>query len=258
MSKITRLSPHDRGCRFPSLTASPLRIPFALCVKDSESKGYLRDISENGIRVAGISAEPGSTLTFLAPLNKMGNAQQVEFSAVCRWAKVKGIRRKYLVSGFEISKISNDDRERFLELLQWFHFENPDDDFIADTSLTTDQFFYGDTVAQAGGRHFSGTIHEADLLDVVQFMLLNNQKTLLDVKSIGGGQGALYLSEGKVVHAIQGDLTGYQAFMACMNFQGGEFATRPWSEPNQRTMSEAGDFLLMEAARLRDELSARL
>ena len=84
----------------------------------------------------------------------MGNAQQVEFSAVCRWAKVKGIRRKYLVSGFEISKISNDDRERFLELLQWFHFENPDDDFIADTSLTTDQFFYGDTVAQAGGGIF--------------------------------------------------------------------------------------------------------
>jgi hypothetical protein len=56
-----------------------------------------------------------------------------------------------------------------------------------------------------------------------------------------------------VVHAECSGLTGEQAFYHCLAFDGGSFSSLPWSDPEVNSIKRRGDFLLLDAAREKDE-----
>jgi hypothetical protein len=74
------------------------------------SIGILRDISENGMRVAGIDASVGQARTFQIPIDMFMQADPLLIVAECKWAKPKGTMKQYGVAGFEILDLPANDR----------------------------------------------------------------------------------------------------------------------------------------------------
>lgn len=73
--------------------------------------GVLRDISETGLRVAGIGSNVGQATTFQIPIDMFIHAEPLLIIAECKWVEIKGRRRKYPVAGFEIMDLPEKDRE---------------------------------------------------------------------------------------------------------------------------------------------------
>lgn len=85
---------------------------------DDSATGLLRDISEIGLRVAGIEASVGQTKTFQIPIDTFMQADPLLVVTKCRWVKTKGKNRKYPVAGFEILDLSEKDRETIREFIK--------------------------------------------------------------------------------------------------------------------------------------------
>ena len=100
---------------------------------------------------------------------------------------------------------------------------------------------------------FRGVLRRVGLQDVLQMECLSRNSALLEIttKEL---RGQIYIFEGQIVHAEAGDRSGTEAFNYLMGLTGGEFAQRPYVNPPQRTISDSWEFLLMEAARKRDEV----
>ncbi|HTY22659.1 MAG TPA: PilZ domain-containing protein [Desulfomonilaceae bacterium] len=75
----------------------------------SGSYGIVRDISETGLRVAGIISSVGETKTFQLPIDKFMNADPLLFMAKCRWVTEKGNKKNYSLAGFELMNLSEED-----------------------------------------------------------------------------------------------------------------------------------------------------
>jgi hypothetical protein len=86
--------------------------------------------------------------------------------------------------------------------------------------------------------------------------MLVGRRVVLEVSSKKGGQGLIFIDNGEVRHAKCDGLDGEEALFKCLSFEGGSFVNRPWTEPDKITIKKPGDFLLMEAARKRDEARA--
>jgi CheY-like chemotaxis protein len=106
-------------------------------------------------------------------------------------------------------------------------------------------------------KSFSGSVDEIDLIDYLQLIMLSCKRTLLEVISGDGIRGLLYMESGNVCHATCGNLVGEEAFYRCLTFEAGSFSSLPWRPPERITIDRPGEFLLMEAARKRDELRER-
>jgi CheY-like chemotaxis protein len=104
---------------------------------------------------------------------------------------------------------------------------------------------------------FSGSVDDVDLIDYLQLIMLSGKQTLLEVISREGLRGLLFVDSGRVVHATCGSLEGEEAFYRCLTFQAGNFSSQPWRFPERITIDRPGEFLLVEAARKRDELKDR-
>ncbi len=100
---------------------------------------------------------------------------------------------------------------------------------------------------------FSGLVEDIDLLEYFQFVVLGSRKTILEVTSLVGTQGRIYLADGLVLHAELGVLKGEQALYSCLCFKEGTFSHLPWVQPEELTINKPGEFLLIEAVRRRDE-----
>ncbi len=109
-------------------------------------------------------------------------------------------------------------------------------------------------VSSEGEESFTGTIDQIDILDYLQLMMLSGRQTVLEVLSKDLKRGLVYIDKGEVRHAICGELRGEEALYHCVCFRGGSFMNRPWTEPETVTINRPGEFLLMEAARHRDEM----
>lgn len=105
---------------------------------------------------------------------------------------------------------------------------------------------------------FAGSIDEIDLLDYVQLLLLTGRQVVVEVVSRNGARGLLYVDSGAVRHATCGNLSGEEALYHCLSFEAGSFANLPWHEPERFTIMKPWEFLLVEAARKRDETRAEL
>lgn len=100
---------------------------------------------------------------------------------------------------------------------------------------------------------FSGNIDNIDILDYVQLVMLIQRQVVLEVSSKQGEKGLIFIDGAQVKHAVCGELEGEKALLKCLCFEGGSFLNLPWAEPHKITITKPGDFLLMEAARKRDE-----
>lgn len=101
---------------------------------------------------------------------------------------------------------------------------------------------------------FSGKIDRIDLLEYVQLLLLNGHKAVLEILPRQGAKGLIFLDKGEIRHAMCGDLQGEEALYRCLSFKGGTFSNLPWVEPDAETVNKSAMFLLVEAARRRDEI----
>jgi len=102
---------------------------------------------------------------------------------------------------------------------------------------------------------FSGKVDRIDLLEYVQLLLLNGHKMVLEVLSRDGTKGHIFLDRGEIRGARCGALRGENALYRCLTFGGGTFSTLPWCEPEEGAINKSAMFLLVEAARKRDEIN---
>jgi hypothetical protein len=82
--------------------------------------GVLRDISETGLRVAGIESSVGQAKTFQIPIDMFMPAEPLLIVAECKWVEIKGGYKKYPVAGFEIIDLPERDRntlQNFISVL---------------------------------------------------------------------------------------------------------------------------------------------
>jgi PAS domain S-box-containing protein len=100
---------------------------------------------------------------------------------------------------------------------------------------------------------FSGSVYGIDLLEYLQLLLFTGQQVVLEIRSRDGERGLLYIDKGAFCHATCGELVGEDAFFRCLSFKGGSFSSLPWRDPEKISIEQAGEFLLFEAARRRDE-----
>ncbi len=100
---------------------------------------------------------------------------------------------------------------------------------------------------------FSGLVEDVDLLEYFQFVILGSRNTILEVTSLVGTRGRIYMADGLVLHAELGVLKGEQALYSCLCFKEGTFSHLPWEDPEELTINKPGEFLLIEAVRRRDE-----
>ena len=99
-----------------------------------------------------------------------------------------------------------------------------------------------------------GTLSQMSFADLVQ-ILSSNLKCVKITFSNEQAQGELYMNQGEVVHAVQGTLSGEAAFYRIMRITEGEFEAVPWSSFPQKSISLSVMGLLMEGARLDDEMA---
>ncbi len=103
------------------------------------------------------------------------------------------------------------------------------------------------------GNTFSGSIDEIDLFEYLQLLALSKRSVRIEVTSRANERISLYIRDGKVLHANSAEIEGESAFYRCLSFAGGTFVTKAWQDPTQVSIDKPCDFLLMEAARLKDE-----
>ncbi len=103
-------------------------------------------------------------------------------------------------------------------------------------------------------RGFRGVLRQVSLQDVIQMECLNKNSSILEV-AVGNWSGKIYVQEGAIIHAEAGDRNGEAALNKILSLKGGEFNLRPFAEPPKRSIDGSWEFLLMEAARMRDEAS---
>jgi len=101
-------------------------------------------------------------------------------------------------------------------------------------------------------------VEGVDILDYIQWMLIECRQTVLEIRPLNGMPYRLFLDDGKVLHAKCMEMEGEEAFYRCVRSARGEFAHLPWSAPEKITIEKAGMQLLFEAARRRDEADAVL
>lgn len=99
---------------------------------------------------------------------------------------------------------------------------------------------------------FRGLMRQVGLQDVLQMECLSRKSSILEVFT-GKSRGRIFIKDGALVHAEFGVLEGEVALYGLLALQGGEFNLNGFSEPPRVTVSGPYEFLLMEAARLRDE-----
>ena len=103
---------------------------------------------------------------------------------------------------------------------------------------------------------FQGMLRRVGLQDVIQMECLGRNSSVLEVYN-EHVFGRIYIENGSIIHAAGGDLTGERALQRLLALPGGSFELVPFEPPPQITISGPWEFLLMEAARVRDEIASQ-
>lgn len=103
---------------------------------------------------------------------------------------------------------------------------------------------------------FQGVLRRVGLQDVIQMECLGRNSSVLEVHN-EHVLGRIYIENGNIIHAAGGELTGERALHRLLALPGGSFELVPFEAPPEITISGPWEFLLMEAARVRDESASR-
>ncbi len=96
--------------------------PLRIFEDGSSNKGLVRDISETGMRVAGIESRVEEIKAFRLPLDDLMAADPIFLEARCRWIETKGHDVEYPVAGFEIVNMSKRSKRDLRNFVRLFHF----------------------------------------------------------------------------------------------------------------------------------------
>ena len=99
---------------------------------------------------------------------------------------------------------------------------------------------------------FSGTLRQVSLVDVIQMECLRRNSCILEIHA-ENAQGEIYIESGVMIHAATGALSGEQALQRLLSLNDGQFRLSHYRQPPTRTVHGSWEWLLMEAARMRDE-----
>jgi len=99
---------------------------------------------------------------------------------------------------------------------------------------------------------FQGMLRRVGLQDVIQMECLGRNSSLLEIND-RKVKGRIYIEDGRIIHAAVGGMTGEPAFQKLLSLASGAFQLQPFERPPARTIEGQWEFLLMEAARVRDE-----
>jgi CheY-like chemotaxis protein len=103
---------------------------------------------------------------------------------------------------------------------------------------------------------FQGMLRRVGLQDVIQMECLGRNSSVLEVYN-EQVLGRIYIENGNIIHAAGGELTGERALQQLLALPGGSFELVPFEAPPETSISGPWEFLLMEAARVRDETAAQ-
>jgi hypothetical protein len=99
---------------------------------------------------------------------------------------------------------------------------------------------------------FQGMLRRVNLQDVIQMECLGRNSSILEIND-RKVSGRIYIEDGRITHAAVGGTTGEAAFQKLLSLAAGAFQLQPFEQPPARTIEGQWEFLLMEAARVRDE-----
>jgi CheY-like chemotaxis protein len=99
---------------------------------------------------------------------------------------------------------------------------------------------------------FRGMMRQVGLQDVLQMECLGVKSSVLEIFT-AKVRGKVFIQNGNIIHAESGQLKGDVALYSLLALRGGGFNLMPFSEPGEHSIEGSWEFLLMEAARLRDE-----
>jgi PilZ domain len=94
-----------------------LNIPVAIHDVDASTTGILRDISEKGLRVAGIESRVGQIKTLQIPIDVFIQTDPLRVVAECKWVETKGKTKGHSVAGFEIMDLSDKERKSIRDFM---------------------------------------------------------------------------------------------------------------------------------------------
>jgi response regulator RpfG family c-di-GMP phosphodiesterase len=157
-----------------------------------------------------------------------------------------------------------------------FIFVLPDDDYprnfkgenvrylvkpvdIEDFSSTIKTLLHKETETRmpARPRGLSGSIEDFDLADIIQILNLGLKTAKVEIEK-DQRKGVLYLDHGNVVHASAGKLTGKSALFEMMRWDAGNFHIQHGLTTRDVNISSEMIHLLLESARVQDELDGRV
>ncbi len=104
-------------------------------------------------------------------------------------------------------------------------------------------------------RGVTGSLTDLSAMDIIQSVATGDKDVEITLHS-NGKKGKIYIQGGEIIHAQSGDLVGEKAFYDLMAFQEGDFEIVPCSKFPGRTVHGNTMSLLMEGARLVDEMAA--
>lgn len=113
-----------------------------------------------------------------------------------------------------------------------------------------------DLISWAPQQGFQGMLRRVGLQDVIQMECLGRNSSVLEVRN-EHMHGRIYIEDGSIIHAAGGGLKGEPALQRLLALAGGSFEIVPFEQPPERTVEGQWEFLLMEAARMRDENAAQ-
>ena len=99
---------------------------------------------------------------------------------------------------------------------------------------------------------FQGVLRQVGLQDVLQMECLARSTVILEITA-NGETGQIFIERGSIIHSQVPPLRGEEAFNRLLGFSGGQFNLKAFKEPPERSITGSWEFLLMEAARMRDE-----
>lgn len=86
------------------------------------------------------------------------------------------------------------------------------------------------------------------LVNLLQYLNLNNASGVLRLQTGLGSEGAVYTSGGQVVHAVTGQLTGVKALITLLRWQQGRFSFQTGESAPAVTIDKPLEALLLEVA----------
>lgn len=94
-----------------------------------------------------------------------------------------------------------------------------------------------------------------NLFDIIQVLSMSKATKRLEIQ-YPGGSSMLCMENGDLVHAESGNNTGDEVAYRCLAEETSSFKEHPWEPIEERTVHKSTTYLLLEAARLKDEYAA--